>query len=56
VIKITELQDWLRQLQAQAHEDIAIDEGGLTLTTNDGSAYLEVGGWPEEDDGEDTSA
>lgn len=37
-----DLKDWILTI----HDDTAvgIDDGGLTLTTEDGSAYLEIGG------------
>lgn len=41
-----ELQRWLNRLDDDAM--IGVDEGGLTLVTDDGSnSYIEIGGMPE---------
>lgn len=46
-----EIIAWLQRLPPGIM--VGIDEGGLTLQTEDESAYLEVGGIPLEDE-EDT--
>ena len=37
--------DWLDSLPKRTR--VGIGDGGLTLITEDGSAYLEIGGHPE---------
>ena len=54
-MRVSQVKDWLDKLPMDAH--VAIDEGGLTLITVDdgrpGKAYLEVGGAPEDELGDD---
>lgn len=50
---VKELREWLKRFDE--NELVAIDEGGLTLEAyeEDSDVYLEIGGWPlEEDDDE----
>jgi len=46
MISKSELQRWLDTLPADV--GISVDEGGLTLLSEDGD-YIEVGGEPDED-------
>lgn len=46
-----EIREWLSQFEDDAM--VAVDEGGLTLVyVNDEDIYCEVGGTPEETEGE----
>ncbi len=44
MISVMELRDWLATLPDEAM--VGVDDGGLTLTTPGGAAYIEVGGIP----------
>lgn len=53
-ISVKDLRAWLTTLDDD--DEIAVDDGGVTLTSiDDPDAYLEVGGLPivEDDDTED---
>ena len=48
MMQVKEIKQWLNTLDES--EWIGIGEGGLTLETEDGEAYLEVGGLPDEEE------
>lgn len=48
MMAVSEVIRWLQHLRPT--DEVGIDEGGLALATEDGNAYLEVGGFPEEED------
>jgi hypothetical protein len=49
-INVGTLLAWLGTLDEE--DEVAIDDGGLTLVQIDGDAYFEVGGIPEDLDEE----
>lgn len=51
MIHVRELTAWLDTLNPDAF--VGVNEGGLTLTTPGGDAYLEVGGIPFDEGGDD---
>lgn len=48
MMQVAEIKAWLDTLGDA--EYVGVDEGGLTLQTPDGSAWLEIGGIVEEDE------
>ena len=54
MLKIAVLRDWLQSIAADEGEEVAIDEGGLTLVVvGNSGVYIEVGGEPVDEDEEE---
>lgn len=51
MIAVKELQRWLATLQDGAM--VFVDEGGICLVADSDDAYIEVGGFPYDDEGDD---
>lgn len=47
-VTVKELKEWLATLPET--ELVGIDEGGLILETELSDAYIEIGGFPDEED------
>lgn len=54
MMKVSELKKWLQSLPDDAV--VGIDEGGLSLETEDGENWLEIGGLVEDDEDEERAA